>query len=206
VKVAVNISMSLDGKIGWPDGRRKRLASAEDLRRMRGLREKCDAVLVGGETFRTWAIPYAAEHPIVNAVLTRKGILEALPDTLDRWRGKGVSLQAFTHSESQEIGALRALGVEVTTSPEPSPCWALERLEAQGCQRLLIEGGGGLLHPLFSAGRIDDLHLTLCPVVLGGNGPGVASGRALEIPPHFRHMSVQSLGNEVFLHYRRIQL
>ncbi|MDH3592961.1 MAG: dihydrofolate reductase family protein, partial [Planctomycetota bacterium] len=44
----------------------------------------------------------------------------------------------------------------------------LERLRADGVERLLLEGGGELNWAMLDAGLVDELHLTLAPALLGG--------------------------------------
>ena len=205
MKVSANISASLDGRTSWADGRRQRLGSGEDLLRMRALRDRCDAVLVGGATFRAWPVPYAGAGPLLNVVLTRRGVLGQLPVDLERWQAKDVSLHVFTHSGAEDVPGLRSRGIRVSTCEQPSPGWVLDQLRDHGIGHVLVEGGGRLLHPLLAADRIDELYLTLCPYVIGGDGPKLVDGAALEIPAGFQQLNVETLGNEVFLHYKRIR-
>ena len=55
---------------------------------------------------------------------------------------------------------------------------ALRWLRAKwGVRRLLCEGGGELNDALFRACLVDELHLTICPKIFGGNtAPSIADG------------------------------
>jgi riboflavin biosynthesis pyrimidine reductase len=70
-------------------------------------------------------------------------------------------------------------------------------------KRLLCEGGGALNEALFRAGVVDELYLTISPVIFGGrDAPTLADGKGIEhladsIP--LRLKSYRRLGDEVFL-------
>jgi riboflavin biosynthesis pyrimidine reductase len=57
---------------------------------------------------------------------------------------------------------------------------ALDALAGGGWPRLLCEGGPGLHRALLAAGLVDELSLTLAPVVVGGQGLRSTSGAALD--------------------------
>lgn len=51
-------------------------------------------------------------------------------------------------------------------------------------RRLLCEGGGELNDALFRAGLVDEVHLTLCPLLLGGRAaPTPADGSGAKNSP-----------------------
>jgi len=83
--------------------------------------------------------------------------------------------------------------------------WMLERLAARGIQRLLVEAGGDLLFQFVAADAIDDMHLTLCPLIVGGPAPTLADGAGFD-REHLRRyalVAAEPEGDEVFLHYRK---
>ena len=50
-----------------------------------------------------------------------------------------------------------------------------------GVKRLMCEGGGELNAPMFRGGFVDELHLTICPVLFGGRkAPTLADGVGIE--------------------------
>jgi riboflavin-specific deaminase-like protein len=73
-------------------------------------------------------------------------------------------------------------------------------------KRLLCEGGGEINAALFEAGLVDEVHVTLCPVVLGGRmAPTLSDGRgftALADAAQLTLCSRKRTGNELFLTYR----
>jgi riboflavin biosynthesis pyrimidine reductase len=74
-------------------------------------------------------------------------------------------------------------------------------------RRLLCEGGGELNDALFRAGLVDELHLTLCPMIFGGrSAPTIADGPGCARLADAFAMRLQSsrrVGEELFLVYVR---
>ena len=71
---------------------------------------------------------------------------------------------------------------------------------------MVVMGGGQLVARLMEVDLIDELWLTVCPVVIGGKTsptPCDGNGFSLENAPRFTLISNQTVGDEVFLNYRR---
>ena len=74
----------------------------------------------------------------------------------------------------------------------------LADLRARGVERLLCEGGPTLNRALLAEGLLDELYLTLAPVVSGEDGPAIVApgaGAALEL------RSVATADGDVYLRY-----
>lgn len=63
------------------------------------------------------------------------------------------------------------------------PAAVIAALAAQGCKRILIEGGPTTLSRFVAADVVDRLHLLIAPIIIGSGIPGLA------LPPidHLRH-------------------
>lgn len=203
MRLISNTAISLDGRTGLPDAPRFRVGSRADLARMRALRGSVDAVLVGGATFRAWPLASAAEPPrsLHMAVLTRTGVLAAAP----RWRPHSSVQLVVLGGPGLDVAAHeRAFGAEVECCERPGLAWALERLAARGCERVLLEGGGRLIHDALAEGVLDELNITLCPLVLGGSAPSLVDGP--QLPEGLRELDLVDMAvisNEVVLRYVR---
>jgi len=71
-------------------------------------------------------------------------------------------------------------------------------------QKLLVMGGGELVASLLAENLIDDLYLTICPLLIGGKtAPTPVSGLGFTLPntPQLKLESARVEGDEVFLHY-----
>jgi riboflavin biosynthesis pyrimidine reductase len=94
-----------------------------------------------------------------------------------------------------------ALGDDVT------PQGILDALGRRGCTRVLSEAGPGLYVPLLAAGIGHELYLTLCPVLVGGDGRGALSlahgaGFGPDTAPRPAIRSVRSGAGQVYLRVR----
>jgi 5-amino-6-(5-phosphoribosylamino)uracil reductase len=82
---------------------------------------------------------------------------------------------------------------------------AFQQLETLGIKRLAILGGGKLVASVLAAGLIDELWLTICPLILGGvDAPTPVEGKGFlaDLAPKLELLAVKQVGGEVFLHYR----
>ncbi|MEG3897350.1 MULTISPECIES: dihydrofolate reductase family protein [unclassified Microcoleus] len=82
---------------------------------------------------------------------------------------------------------------------------AFQQLASFGLKRLAILGGGKLVASVLAAGLVDELWLTVCPLILGGaDAPTPVEGKGFlgDLAPKLELLAVKQVGQEVFLHYR----
>lgn len=89
----------------------------------------------------------------------------------------------------------RKNGEDVTFTAENAG-QAVGRMKAEGEKRIWLVGGGELLHILLKAGLVDEIILTVAPVVLGR---GVPLFRGAE--GNLRLVEIQRFGQFAQLHY-----
>jgi riboflavin biosynthesis pyrimidine reductase len=78
---------------------------------------------------------------------------------------------------------------------------ALDQLARRGCQRVLCEGGPRLFADLASAGLVDELCLTVAPVLAGPGRLGIIGGPAWEQPLDLQLRSMVESEGVLLLRY-----
>jgi len=207
--VAIMIA-SVDGRatIG---GRSTRLGHPEDRALLRGLRRTADCLLAGTGTIAAEgyarlldpeqrAVRVAAgrsPHPLV-ATISRSG---DVPWDAPVFADPGVEKQVYVGSLVEAPSSVTEVAVDVVTG---GPRGVLEHLHAaRGVRSVACEGGPGLLRALLADDLVDDLLLTVAPLLVAGDGPTVATGDALDPALRMELRGVAHADDHVFLHYMR---
>jgi riboflavin-specific deaminase-like protein len=212
MKVVSNTAISLDGRINTRERRFAFFGSERDHARMSRLRAEADAVLVGGATFRNWphaALPEPADRHALrgrpwNVVVSRS--LD-VPLDADLFGEPAVRPLLLTRAASLVARPLPA-GAEAEgwagEAGDLPVAWILAQLARRGVERLLVEAGGDLLFQFLAADALDEMYLTLCPLVVGGDAPSLADGPGFDLAElrRMRLVAAEPAGDEVFLHYR----
>lgn len=202
--VTVNCAASIDGKIAVRLRRQTRLSSSEDLERLKALRAGADAILVGVGTVMAddpgLLAPLGSGKRPLRIVLDSKGRTPPTARVLD---GRAPTLivtaepssATFPNAEVLRLGRGRVdLGA------------LLDELGRRGVARLLVEGGGEVIHSFLAARMADELFVFVADLVLGGrDAPTLADGEGastLEEAVRARFVSAQRLEGGLLLHYR----
>ena len=206
-KVLCNMATSLDGKIAPAHrvGPFVMSRGTEDAQRMRALRLRADAVIIGAGNL-------SADDPDLmpsrlRVVVTRAGERVA-PHAKMFGPGLGgepvvahaASMSATVRNALRERATLVELGADEVDLSRLLEWLASER----GCRVVLCEGGGILTARFFAARAIDELYLTVVPRVLGGEGaPTLVAGEgfAADALPDARLARIDRVGDELFLVY-----
>jgi riboflavin biosynthesis pyrimidine reductase len=208
MKVVSNTAISLDGRINTRERRFVFFGTARDHARMSRLRAEADAVLVGGASFRNWPhapLPDEADRGRLRgrpwSVVVSRTL--DLPVTAGYLAETAVRPLFLTRAASLREGfAAEAEGWVGEGADLPVP-WMLEQLARRGVDRLLVEAGGDLLFQFLAADAIDEMYVTLCPLLAGGPAPSLVDGAGFDFATlrRLRLMSAETDGDEVFLHY-----
>lgn len=179
--VRVNFVSSVDGSAEGADGRSGSLGTDADRAVFGVLRELCDVVLVSAGTAR--AEDYGPVDDGVLALVSRS------LDVPERLRVPGVLVVAPGDSDTEQVTALQAAGVEVLLTGDDEVDWpaALAELSRRGLGKVLCEGGPSLLAELASRDLVDELCLTVAPVLVGGDGRRIAHGPTADVPLRLGH-------------------
>ena len=94
--------------------------------------------------------------------------------------------------------------VEVVRLEVPGLTEMLADLHARGVRALLSEGGPTLNGALFAAGVVDELFLTITPLITGdGDEQNIVEGGRLPVDVELELLEVERVGSELFLRYGR---
>jgi riboflavin biosynthesis pyrimidine reductase len=181
---------SLDGRAAVA-GRSVGLGHPDDRALLRGLRAGADAVLVGAATVR--AERYATlfdgpERPLV-AVVSRSG---AVPWEVGMFAEPDMRIAVYGADAAPETAAAVAL------RPERALAEIVASLPGG---LVLCEGGPTLLAALVAERLLDDLVLTVAPLLAAGDAPTALAGPAFDPPPRLELAGAWRSDDHVFLHY-----
>ena len=207
MKVIACFATSLDGKIAPPDTPHYvRLGSDADIRHLQALREQVDAVVFGGETFRAYPRPHRGTHKDtvpLHVILTRSFNLPPQA-TYFRNHPPVPTVICSPQAAPDSIKSQYPEHIQWEVTGEANPTHAiLQALKKRGIQSVLVEGGGQVMRLFLEAQAIEELYLTLCPLLLGGETtPSIISGPgfSLEAAPRTQSLSLKRVEQEVYLH------
>jgi 5-amino-6-(5-phosphoribosylamino)uracil reductase len=217
----VVLAMSADGKIADGKGSPARFGSAADRLHLETQMAQADGVLFGAGTLRAYGTTLRITQPDlleqrqqqgkplqpIHIVCSGSGSLD--PDC--RFFRQPVSRWLLTSIEGAKEWSDRPEFERVIISSS-SPSYALttdwhlvfQQLADLGLKKIVVTGGGQLVASLIAAEVIDEIWLTVCPLVLGGvQAPTPVEGQGFpaDLAPRLALQSAQILGSEVFLHY-----
>lgn len=201
------LAVSVDGRLAPPAGGAAQIGGRGDRRVLEEALAWADACLIGGRTLRlhgNTCLIHApdlleqrarAERPAqpTAVVVSRSAHFEPqlrfFQQPLQRWcLAPGLV--------EPPAGFDRAVGLSGWLE-------ALESLAAAGLERLVLLGGAELAGALLAEGLVDELQLTLCPLLLGGGHSWLPPAIALE-PHRWRLLEQRPLeGDELLLRYGR---
>ncbi len=217
--IFINSAMTVDGKTSTLERRQVRISSQEDMEVVDKLRAESDAVLVGMNTLLT-------DDPkltVKSGRLREERLRNSLPENPMKvavGRIDSVNLDseflnygnaekiffATRDSDTWKIDELRNMAdVYVSIHDEIDPCFIAETLHGLGVKKLMVEGGAETNYRFLKAGLVDEIYVTVAPMIFGGrnaptlvDGAGFMEDEALKL----KLLSMNRDGDELLLKYR----
>ncbi|QKW09908.1 pyrimidine reductase family protein [Streptomyces sp. NA04227] len=213
-----NMVSSLDGA-AQHEGRSQPLSSAADMRIFGTLRGLADAVVVGAETVRSEGYRPPRERAVFAPLRAAAGqhpapVMAVVSASLDL----DFSLPLFTETvtptlvltgaeaPADRVAAARAAGAQIVIAGSArgvEPARMVAALAERGLTRLLTEGGPSLLGQLVAANVLDELCLSVAPVLTAGHAQRIAGGPTVEVPERFILSSLIEEAGFLFTRYCR---
>ncbi len=225
----VVLAMSVDGKISDIKRSPARFGSAQDKFHLEQQVADVDGVLFGAATLKAYGTTMRVSSPEllelrqqqgkppqpVQIICSGSGRIEEnirfFKQPVPRWllTTTAGEQQCQVKSEFERIIIAEATSAD-PTQPSGKINWkiAFQQLQDLGLNKLAILGGGQLVASLLDAHLIDEIWLTVCPVILGGEtAPSPVDGQGFlsTAAPRLELLAVQTVGQEVFLNYKIIK-
>ncbi len=161
----LNLVASIDGSARGADGTSESLTNRADRAILGALRRAADVVLVGAETARRERYLLPKRRPL--AVLTRTGELGDFDPAPSE--GRLILLCADPTTALRERAD--RWGARLLSGDPADPLWFLEALRADGHTSIVCEGGPALAAHLLDAGAVDEICLTIAPMLAAAGLP-----------------------------------
>jgi len=212
------MAMTADGKIATSAREAARFGSGEDKRRLEDQVAWADALVIAAGTIRAYGTTYrvarpdlarrrhadaVAEQPTTVVVTNSLDLSTELPFFTRQEVPRIIATLARNESAARNaFGRLADIVVAGDNAVDPAALYA--RLDRLGMRKVLALGGGRLNFDLVAAGVVDEIHMTVSPMLFGGSdaptpmdGPGfpLADARRLHL------VGSDAVGDEVFLRY-----
>lgn len=181
------------------DRRASQFVSDDDYAHLLALIKDADAIIVGRETvaasglidtkrsdgtYPDWYIytnnGFPPDHNIFNSPVPKTFVSRAILPAFHYQNGAG----QFFYGENPPGRAL------------------VEKLEKSGKKTVLLLGGGTLNQVFYKEGLVDELYLTVCPLIVGSERPAKLVQSPLPAPVRLTLKSSKVMGNLVFLKYK----
>ncbi|MGB3787400.1 MAG: RibD family protein [Phormidesmis sp.] len=230
--ITVVLAMSADGKIADASRAAARFASAADKAHLETQVARADATLFGAGTLRAYGttLPvtnaaliaerrsrHQGDQP-VQIVCSAIGKLDPqwpfFQQPVPRWFITTLEGMQCWRTQEKDSDQKPFNHVLITERPFNWHNVMQDLLDGKSAlsaaanrppiHQLVVMGGGELVASLLSDGLVDDLYLTVCPLLIGGKtAPTPVGGLGFTLPrtPQLALQSCQVEADEVFLHY-----
>lgn len=198
------MAASLDGNIGLhsleSDADRRRYGFTDEVDRefVRQQITQADAIVTGANSMRAsgkaWQQTGLGDQYPIWVVITEHGLERELgfwqQDAIERW------------VVSPRPVPIHNPAVKNLTYDSANPAaFVYQQLQKAGCQQVLLFGGGHINQLFYEQNLVDELRLTLCPLLVGRADAPKLLNPPLSNPKALRLLSSQAKGSHVFLHY-----
>lgn len=216
--LTLKTATSLDGRIATATGDSKWITGETSRARGHLLRARNDALLTGIGTVLADDPSFTCRLPGMDGRTPLRVVTDGhlrLPTggaLAHSARKAPVLAVCGPNAPGHARTGLQAAGVEVLAAQaldatgRPDLGWLLGVLAARGINNVLVEGGAALTAALLTADLVDEIVWFRAPVLIGGDGLGMAAPLGVErlaAAPRFERIALATCGADVVETYRR---
>jgi len=137
--------------------------------------------------------------------------LAEMPSTARILGSEAPTIVAVTRdAPARRVRALEKKGARIIVSGKGRfvdlPPMMEELSQAYSIEKLMVEGGGTVHRSMIAQNLYDELHLIVCPFVIGGSGSITPAGRASFWPrgqiPYYSLVQNRTIGDYIYLVYK----
>jgi len=216
-RVMLNMVATLDGRATLA-GRSGPISDSADRALFHALRTAADAVLIGAGTVRTERYGRLIRDPERRELRERHGLSAepiacivsgrlALGEEIPLLRTPEAHVVLITASEASLPASAATVDYIRSAGPQLDlPAALAELAERFAVSTVLCEGGPHLARQLVAAGLLDELFLSVSPLLTGGEPSGgealrILAGPELDSPARLELLGVLRAGSTLFLRY-----
>ncbi len=221
--VTANFAVTADGRISTRRRTPSDFSSPADKRRLLEIRAACDAVLVGARTLASDTMTLGLPAEDLRAARKKRGLpefpLRVIATNTGRLSPEArvftsglpppvvFSTRRMSTRTCTALSGVCDLFIHLADAVNLAAMLATLREEYR-IKRLVCEGGGTLLKALLAQDLVDELHLTICPLVFGGGKAATLTGIAGDWLPHSVKLKLAGMipvGDECFTRWRVVR-
>ena len=220
--VFINVATTADGKLAPENRKFVPFGSKRDLELLYELRARADAAIMGARTvdsapghygpgpakFRRLRLKRGLPEYNLRVIVSGRGTLNPKSDIF-RYRFSPIIVLTSARASVRNLKRLRGVAddVEIFGDAEMDFQAAFAWLQRKWqVKSILCEGGGELNTALIRQKLVDEIYITVCPLIFGGrHAPTMADGIGVKSVDDATRLQIKSLkrvGQELFVFYR----
>ena len=213
-EIILVIASSLDGRIAFPQGGESHLGSKYDKQLLNKSLTKVDATLFGSGTLKAHQSTFLIRKK--NFLKNRQEISANQPISViagnsenfsKSWRYFNQPIRRWLISSNRNIKDSK-FNFDKILFYENSWLHTLNILKKEGIKRIALLGGPKLIESFFKEDLIDEMKITICPKIIGGQYtwiPFKAKDKIFNYGNNWKIKMIKVLKtSEIFIHYKKI--